>query len=262
MSTRSPEKGLLNGGSPKRSCWFRLHRQLFPVRCGIRVRQSLAPICRPLPYLLVTVALLLTLLLGAGLHSQTLPSDSREAVLQEIKAYAARHVQASAPMQTDAVIRAFSGNRVGLTSNEIGRIYEEEYLRLKLAQKPNTWRKITRNQPLIVFIVLFFAGVMAMALKDWLATLIKSLLNLVYASIAGRRLVQGFALRRYRRALRGKCARVNVPFRPNRPLDLRAVYVPLKVSGNGNRDPVDAMSVIADFPRVVIVAPARANRCC
>lgn len=224
------------------------------------VRQSLAAICRPLPYQLVTVALLSTMLLGTGLRSQTLPSDSREGVLQEIKAYAARHVQASAPMQTDVVIRAFSGNRVGLTSDEIGRIYEEEYLRLKLAQKPNTWRKITQNQPLIVVIVLFFAGVVALALKDWLATLIKSLLNLVYAGIAGRRLVQGFALRRYRRALREKCARVNVPFRPNRPLDLRAVYVPLKVSGNGNRNPVDAMSVIADFPRVVIVGPPGAGK--
>jgi len=260
MPTRSPQTDLLNGGSPKRPCWLRLHCQLFPLRCGTGVRQSLAPIRQPLPYLLATVALLLTLLLGGGLHSQTLPSDSRQEVIQEIKAYAARHVQASAPMQTDVVIRAFSGNRAGLASNEIGRVYEEEYLRLNLAQKPNTWRTITQNQPLMVVIVLFFASVVALVLKDSLAKLIKSLLNLVYASIAGRRLVQGIALRRYRRALRGKCARVNVPFRPNRPLDLRAVYVPLKVSGNGNRDPVDAMSVIAYFPRVVIVGPPGAGK--
>jgi len=163
-------------------------------------------------------------------------------------------------MQTDTVISAFSGNRVGLTSNEIGRIYEEEYLRLRLAQKPNIWGKITGNQPLMILVVLFIVSVVALALKDWLATLVKGLLDLIYASIAGRRRVQRFALRRYRRALREKCARVNVPFRPNRPLDLRAVYVPLKVSGNGSGDPVDALSVIANFPRVVIVGPPGAGK--
>jgi hypothetical protein len=112
MSTRSAETGLLNASFPNPSHWFRLHWQVILLRCRIRVSQSLAPTCRPLPKLLFIIALLLTLVLGVG-HSQTLPSDSRETVLQEVKAYAARHVQADAPMQTDAVIRAFSDNRAG-----------------------------------------------------------------------------------------------------------------------------------------------------
>ena len=171
-------------------------------------------------HLSATVALLSVLVLTGQLESQTPPTDSRQAVLQEIKAYAARHVKANSPMQTDMVIRTFSGNHAGFTSDDIGRAYEEEYIRLRDAQKPSPWAEITQNKPFIVLLALFLGAVLLVALREWLAASARRGLDHVYEETAGRRLLQSFSLRRYRGALAERCRSVKIPFRPNRPLDV------------------------------------------
>jgi hypothetical protein len=69
--------------------------------------------------LTVTVVLLPILVLTVQVQSQTSLIDSRQAIVEEIKAFAARHLKANSPMRTDAVVTAFSGNRAGRTSNDI-----------------------------------------------------------------------------------------------------------------------------------------------
>ena len=203
----------------------------------------------------VTVVLLSVLVLTGQVQSQTPPVNSRQAVLQEIRAYAARHVKANSSMQTDMVIRTFSSNHAGLTSDDIGRAYEEEYIRLRDAQKPSPWAEITQNKPFIVLLALFLGAVLLVALREWLTASVRTGLDHVYEQTAGRRLLQPFALRRYRGALAERCRSVKIPFRPNRPLDVRTVYVPLKVSGGGKQEPLEAGSAITRYPRLVVVGP-------
>ncbi len=74
----------------------------------------------------------------------------------------------------------------------------------------------------------------------------------VYNRLAGTPLLRSFALRRYRQALIDTHQQLYIPFRPNRPLKLRDVYVPLKVAGTSSMSQVDAYYAITTRRRLVI----------
>ena len=45
---------------------------------------------------------------------------------------------------------------------------------------------------------------------------------------------------------------LHIPFRPNRPLDMREVYVPLKVEGKKDSEQIDAKRAISEYPRLMV----------
>jgi hypothetical protein len=70
------------------------------------------------------------LTLISGLPSalaQTARANPRETIVLRIKAYAAPHVENKVPMKTELVVDLFRANAVGLSSQDIAQIYEEEY---------------------------------------------------------------------------------------------------------------------------------------
>lgn len=80
----------------------------------------------------------------------------------------------------------------------------------------------------------------------------KRLGTVIYKRLSGTRLFRRTALKRYFQALEGQYREIHVPFRPNRPLILKDVYVPLKVSGSLTGGKVDSIDAVNQYPRLMV----------
>ena len=183
------------------------------------------------------------------------PAECEKRVV-EIKEYAKRHVSNDAAMQTKVVIDLFRDDQAGLTLREIGKIYEEEYTSLKEEKDSNLWEKV--NDELlsglgwiaaVVFLVLLL---FKEAVQGWGSTLLNAVSNWLYKRVAGIRFFWAISLRRYRKGLINKHQQLRIPFRPNRPLNTREVYVPLKVTGTSDSDLIDAYRAVAENQRLMV----------
>jgi hypothetical protein len=210
-------------------------------------------------YVVVVTAVLMSLALGlVDLPAQSPgPSrPSRQSTLREIQQYAKRHADNDSPMATSLVVDLYKDNSVGLTQKQIAQIYEEEYVRTR--SKETLWSQL---QPKVGWIAAVIFGILLIfrdLLKDWSSALLKALGDTLYARLAGRRLLRLVALRRYRRAIVEKYRELRIPFRPNRPLRMREVYVPLRLAGDaglGRDVRIDASRALASYRRLMIKGP-------
>jgi predicted NACHT family NTPase len=76
--------------------------------------------------------------------------------------------------------------------------------------------------------------------------------NWLYKKLAGTRFFENIALKKYRQALIDKYQKLNIPFRPNRPLEMREVYVPLKVAGTSDRSLIEAENAVQQYRRLMV----------
>jgi len=147
---------------------------------------------------------------ASAVYAQDPTPSPRDALINEIKAYADRHVKNDSPMQTQLVVDLYRDNTVGLTPQEIAQIYEEEYTRLKEAQKPSLPEQLLPygwGAAVILFLLLIFRDV----IKKWITSLIEWMGSRVYDRLAGSRLLRGVALRHYRQALMDKYQKLHIP---------------------------------------------------
>lgn len=107
---------------------------------------------------------------------------------------------------------------------------------------------------------LFITTVFGSAIKDALRKGIDKVGSFAYQRLAGSRLLRRRALGNYRRGLREYTERINVPFRPNRPLLLRRIYVSLRVAGDGAEKPREAWDLLEEHSRVVVTGPPGAGK--
>ena len=204
--------------------------------------------------ILVLALLSFALLISTDpIHAQTPTPPSRDAVIAEIKVYAERHVANDGPMQTQLLVDLFWDNTVGLTPQEIARIYEEEYARLNEESTHGSWELLLPKAGWVAFGVLSLWVVFRDVVRKWIASFIEWIGSRVYDRLAGSRFFHGMALRRYRQALIDRYRKLRVPFRPDRPLDMSEVYVPLKVAGATSDDQIDAYGAIAGHRRLMVV---------
>jgi energy-coupling factor transporter ATP-binding protein EcfA2 len=190
-------------------------------------------------------------------YTQTPTPTSRDAVVTEIKQYAKRHVDSDSSLQTKFVVEQFQDNIVGITPREIAKTYEEEYNRLKEAKKSNLWERI--NDQLLwglgwiaafVFLILFL---LKEAVQGFVSRLFNAIGTWIYNRFAGNRFFRGIALRHYQQGLIEKYQQLDIPFRPNRPLNIREVYVPLKVKGTTNTEQIDAFHAVSKYSRLMVI---------
>lgn len=88
------------------------------------------------------------------------------------------------------------------------------------------------------------------ALKNFVDWVVQA----VYGHVAGYRIFWWTGLRRYRRSLEKKYQNVEITFRPDRPLEMHKVYVPLKLT-HGSPEEIDAQQTIANNNRVIVLGP-------
>ncbi|BAZ09447.1 signal transduction protein [Calothrix sp. NIES-4071] len=188
-------------------------------------------------------------------YTQT-TSASRDKVVTEIKQFAKRHVDTDSALKTGDVVKFYENNKVGLTSPEIATIYEDEYTKLKEAKKSDLGEQVKDNllwglpwYIALVFLVLFL---FKEALQKWVNARLDAVGRFFYNKFAGSRFFRATALRHYQQGLMQKYKDLKIPFRQNRPLDIREVYVPLKVTGATDTEQFDAKSAVNDYRRLMV----------
>jgi len=198
--------------------------------------------------------------LQASFFAQSTTPSARDLVVNEIKSHAARHVKSNTTMQTPSVVELFRSNTVGLTSLEIAQIYEIEYINQKEIQKTSLWDKLKPRAGWIasmIFALLFiFKGV----ISKWFTALYELIGNLIYSRFAGSRFLRRRALKHYRADLIDKYHSLSIPFRPDEFLELREVYVPLRMIDYTQGDQLDAYQTIIDRRRIVITGAPGAGK--
>lgn len=145
-----------------------------------------------------------------------------------------------------------SAAEIGLTEQEIREIYQQKIIELKNS-KPKI---ISPWKDLEPFGWLFGLGALLWAFfKDAInkkgAQVSQSLINAIYKQFSGTKLFRNFALEQYRKALSNKYRKLKIPFRPNRPLKMSEVYVPLQLVEQN--EPIDAKQAVQRFKRLMIV---------
>ena len=190
------------------------------------------------------------------IYSQNPQRSDREIWENRIKGYAERHVENGQVPDTKSVVELFKENNFNVTAPEIGEIYEKEYYRLKEIKDANILENIKDNLldglPWGVAIILAILFLLKERLTNWINDIVTKTGDWLYNRVSGLEFFWSFSLKRYRECLINKHRQLKIPFRPNRPLEMRKVYVPLKVSGKSSNSQIDAFEAIEKHPRLMI----------
>ena len=99
-------------------------------------------------------------------------------------------------------------------------------------------------------------AIVLLILRDLIIDTIKSLFQrlegAIYRRVSGTRLFRRTSLKRYAQALEKQYREIHILFRPNRPLILKDVYVPLKMSGFSAGENVDSTDAIIQYSHLMI----------
>jgi NACHT domain len=126
--------------------------------------------------------------------------------------------------------------------------------------KPDALIQSLKDNAWILAILLFFLLVFRDALKDFLTKALGAAANLAYRRLAGSRLLRRRAITKYRKGLIKTTERIPVPFRPNRPLVLKDIYIALRATTAGTEKPKDVLGVIDESKRVIVSGPPGAGK--
>lgn len=191
--------------------------------------------------------------IGHSQSSKTPAPNSRAEAELLIKQYAERHVDSELSMQTSNVVKYVETHPAQLSSLEISTIYEKEYARLKKAKDENFWEQVRPQTGWIVAGLIFLWALTQKKLKAWFDAGIGKLEQAIYERFSGSKLFWNKALQRYRKALVEKHGELKIPFRPNRPLQMAEIYVPLKVAGSRSSETkVEALQAVRQFKRLMV----------
>ncbi len=128
--------------------------------------------------------------------------------------------------------------------DELWDIYEQQYD----SNKYPAWI------PVIVILVLggIVGTVISDTLKKWLNQSLEAISKWIYKTFAGTPLFENIALKKYRQALIDKYQKLNIPFRPHRPLEMREIYVSLKAFKASDRSLIEAENAVQKYRRLVV----------
>ncbi|NEQ64651.1 MAG: NACHT domain-containing protein [Symploca sp. SIO2D2] len=182
--------------------------------------------------------------------------SARQELEAEIRDYAKFHVENEQPPQTKDVVDLLYPNKVGMEKRDIANIYNQEYTKLKDDQDSDLLYKIQNDllknlgwiPAVILGILLIFRDVVA----GWITNLFNIIWTWIYNRCAGSKLFRSISLRHYRRGLIEKHNQLRIPFRPQRPLSLRDIFVPLKVTSTNNSELIDAYQALATHRRLMV----------
>ena len=178
---------------------------------------------------------------------------SREIIILQIKSYAERHEKNNSPLMTQMIIQLFHNNSVGLSDKDVAQIYEEEYCRLEEAQKSDTWNQLTPSMGWIVAGILSLIILIGNFIKEKMLGFFNSLWVCFYNKLSGSFLLRMVALSHYRKTLINRYGKLIIPFRPEHPLDIQKIYIPIKIEGSSENSLLDAHVVIEKYQRIVII---------
>ncbi len=201
------------------------------------------------PQFILTVLLIAVFATPTLTYALTSTPTIREGLIQAIKARAQRDVELDrkpAGVSDLEVLFGKEAKALGLTMVEVLDSYEVAYS----AATPWWEPYVPAGLAAVMLFVLYILGDVV---KEYLTRLFKWLAEGAYNHLAGYKPFWLIALRRYRRALLREYKELKIPFRPERPLQMGEIYVPLKATGSNSRDLVDAHTALGQHNRLMVV---------
>jgi NACHT domain-containing protein len=131
------------------------------------------------------------------------------------------------------------------------------------AAKDGVIQGIKENAPWLIAIAAILVGVFQNIIRQWLTAAANAVGTAAYERLAASRLLRRVAVRRYLESLRQKYMTINVLFRPNDPLNLKDIYVPLEFLSALEDRPlagVDTEKLIAARQRIVVLGAPGAGK--
>lgn len=211
-------------------------------------------------FILMAFFVLVALLSVPSLQAQNVShiAASRAVLLRRIAAKAVLDVKNGSPPQTEYTAKLYSETGV-LSEAEAAEAYDRDYNNQKASastpKKTSLWEKTigTSVGPGTVGIVaiavlsFFFKEVLKKGSGQFLGWAWKCL----YTGLSQARFFQGLVLRRYKKAVAEKYGQLKLVFRPDRPLNMGQLYVPLSAVNTAGEQ-VDVQHTVSAH-RVVII---------
>jgi hypothetical protein len=217
---------------------------------------------RPLQFVLVW-ALVFGLVVGAAMPNGAQTTSQTPNVDDEIVRQAKEDAEMGTSQKRKEFRDAFAkdANQKTRSPEELDKLYTkyvEAYNKAKDAKEvdPKEPAKAPLQDP-IGWVMVLVVGAIVGIFKDAVSNAIKKVWTAVntwiYQQFSGTRWFWNVALEKYRKALVAKHGELKIPFRPNRPLKMDEVYVPLKVAGSrSDRENVEAVKAVQDYRRLMV----------
>ncbi|MGJ5631843.1 NACHT domain-containing protein [Nostoc sp. CALU 1950] len=205
-------------------------------------------------------AVLFILTLWLVLSTSAVPSFSqsptptpRPIIEQKIRELAKNDVENDISRRNDYAVKLYGKKSPGLNDDEILQIYDDEYTKQLEAKKKNLWEQLKPENGWFVAVILFFVLIFKDTFTKWVSSFFETIGNQIYSKLSGVPLLRGVALNRYREELKQKYEKLKISFRPvDKPLKLKDIYVPLKVTGTNGNELIDALKAITNHRRLMI----------
>lgn len=197
--------------------------------------------------------------------AQNATSAQRDALIDAIQKHAQQDVKYEKNPENAQGLDLLFGKEaksVGLTLREVVKIYEEAYQAAK--PQKSEFEKFMESKVAMLgwglAFIFFIFHFLRDALNKFFIYVFTSIKNWLYRRLAGYRFLRKIALRRYRQALSKKFKEFKIPFRPDRPLNMQEIYVPLKVKGTRDIDQIDAYQAITEHKRLMVLGAPGAGK--
>jgi hypothetical protein len=129
--------------------------------------------------------------------------------------------------------------------------------------KDGILQAIKNHAPWLIAIAAIVIAVFQNVIKQWLTAAVNGVGKAVYERLAASRLLRRIAVRKYLESLRQKYVTLNVLFRPNNPLDLEEIYVPLEFLSAQKEQSiteVDTENLISARRRIMVLGAPGAGK--
>jgi len=211
---------------------------------------------------------LLSLILLSYLSS-TIPAMAQNAnssqLIVEIQERAKKDAELDKPHKTLQELNLLFGEQAKVQGVGIASVedwYDKAYEEAK--PKKSRFEKFMENQLAVLgwglAIIFFIFHFLREAMNQLVIHVVTSTKNWFYRQLSGYRFLRKIALRRYRKALIDKYQQIKIPFRPERPLEMQEIFVPLKVKGTRDIDQIDAYQAITKHKRLMVLGAPGAGK--
>ncbi|MBD2169537.1 NACHT domain-containing protein [Calothrix membranacea FACHB-236] len=180
----------------------------------------------------------------------TLPNEKLKKEIQQQAEYDVENDILRKP--TRELVDLYGKEAVNVEPKIIKRIYDDEYQKRYEAKKKDLRELLKPENGWLAAIVLFFVLIFKDTLTKWIGNFFEAVGNQIYSKLSGIPLLRGVALNRYREELKQKYEKLKISFRPDRPLKLKDIYVPLKFTGTGDNELIDAFQAITNHSRLIV----------
>ena len=196
--------------------------------------------------------LIFSIIISLSLNAQTtLECDS---LTTKIKTMANRHVENDENMKTEHIVSLFQENPCGFSQLQIADIYEEQYI-LSKSKKSSFLEIIKPNIGWIGSVLGFILASFLFAIRKLIFKILSNLFAFFYGNFSSSRVFRRRAMRMYKKSLFNKYKKVEVSFRPGKPLEMADIFIPLKVvtDADKNEETLEIEDAITLYDKVIIV---------